>query len=285
MDKQIPIYKIPFGMKVVIITFVFLLLSMQQFYYLIHIQYLGFRFHGWAKQPDVKTVHQFIDKTLPFVLGHRDFKTLGASRTDAMVSANHAIFELFLKEPLEKESFFHELNRNLPTDIRAIKIQETNKNFNIIQSPKTKEYIYLFAHGEKCHPFTAPILSSFMEKLDIDTMKKGAKLFEGKHNFKKYCTKPSAKTVFDREISISKIEENTLYQANFFPEKSYAYHVHGKGFMRNQIRLMMGQLLRLGRGEISLEDIQNSLSHPDEVPLDCIAPPSGLILNKINIEP
>ncbi len=258
---------------------------MRQYFYLVHIQYLGFRFHGWAKQPDVKTIHQFIDKTLPFVLGHRDFKTLGSSRTDAMVSANQAVFELFLKKPLEKDLFFHELNRNLPTDIRAMKVEETDRNFNIIQSPKTKEYIYLFACGEKCHPFTAPILSSFMEKLDIDTMKKGANLFEGQHNFTKYCTKPSTKTVFEREITLSKIEENTLFQANFFPEKSYAYHVHGKGFMRNQIRLMMGQLLRLGRGEINLDDIRTSLSEPDDMPLDYIAPPSGLILNKINIKP
>jgi tRNA pseudouridine38-40 synthase len=79
---------------------------MQQYYYLIHIQYLGFRFHGWAKQPNVKTVHQFIDKTLPYVLGHNDFKTLGSSRTDAMVSANHFVLELFLKEALDLDSFF-----------------------------------------------------------------------------------------------------------------------------------------------------------------------------------
>ncbi len=123
-----------------------------------------------------------------------------------------------------------------------------------------------------------------MDHLDIDQMKKGALLFEGKHNFKKYCTKPSDKTVFKREILASWIEENILYQANFFPTKSYVYHVHGKGFMRNQIRLMMGQLLKLGRGEISLDDIKKSLENPDDVLLDYIAPPSGLILNKVNFD-
>lgn len=256
---------------------------MQRYFYIIHIQYLGFRFHGWAKQPNVKTVHQFIDKTLPFVLGHKNFKTLGSSRTDAMVSANHAVFELFLKEPLDKLQFFHDLNSNLPTDIRAIKIEETDEKFNVIQSPKTKEYIYLFAFGEKCHPFTAPILCSFMENLDIEKMKIGARLFEGEHDFRKYVTKPSEKVNFVRQIEKSFIEENTIYQANFFPELSFVYHVHGKGFMRNQIRLMMGQLLLLGRGEITLNDIENSLTEPDDIPLDYIAPPSGLILNKVNI--
>ena len=66
--------------------------------YLIHIQFLGFRFHGWQKQPDVKTVHEMIDKTLWFVLGHEAYKTMGASRTDAKVSAQHFVFELFLND-------------------------------------------------------------------------------------------------------------------------------------------------------------------------------------------
>lgn len=257
---------------------------MQQYYYLIHIQYLGFRFHGWAKQTGLKTLHQMVDKTLTFALGHSKFKTLGASRTDAMVSANHSIFEIFLKEPLNLTQFLVDLNRNFPADIRALNIEEVDRHFNIIQTPKIKEYVYLFSFGEKCHPFSASLLSSFMEILDIDLMKKGALTFQGKHNFRKYCTKPSDNTIFEREILVSKIEENNLYQANFFPAISYAYHIHAKGFMRNQIRLMMGQLLRLGRGEISLDYIRNTLLFPDDIPLDCIAPPSGLILNTMEID-
>ncbi len=257
---------------------------MQQYFYLIHIQYLGFRFHGWAKQTGLKTLHQMIDKTLPFVLGDKSFKTLGSSRTDAMVSANHSIFELFMQEPLDTDLFLYDLNSNFPADIKAIKIEETDRDFNIIQAPKIKNYIYLFSYGEKCHPFTAPLLASFIENLDIDLMKEGALLFQGTHNFRKYCTRPSDKANFEREILVSKIEENNLYQANFFPAISYAYHIHSKGFMRNQIRLMMGQLIKLGRGEISLDDIKISLLYPDEIPLDYIAPASGLILNRVEFD-
>jgi len=257
---------------------------MQQYFYLIHIQYLGFRFHGWAKQTGLKTLHQMIDKTLPFVLGDKSFKTLGSSRTDAMVSANHSIFELFMQEPLDTDLFLYDLNSNFPADIKAIKIEETDRDFNIIQAPKIKNYIYLFSYGEKCHPFTAPLLASFIENLDIDLMKEGALLFQGTHNFRKYCTRPSDKANFEREILVSKIEENNLYQANFFPAISYAYHIHSKGFMRNQIRLMMGQLIKLGRGEIRLDDIKISLLYPDEIPLDYIAPASGLILNRVEFD-
>lgn len=51
----------------------------QKYYYLVHIQYLGFRFSGWAKQPKVKTVHYMIDKTLLWVFGHENFKTMAVA--------------------------------------------------------------------------------------------------------------------------------------------------------------------------------------------------------------
>ncbi|MBL4652082.1 MAG: tRNA pseudouridine(38-40) synthase TruA [Flavobacteriales bacterium] len=221
-----------------------------------------------------------VDKTLSFALQHTNFKTLGGSRTDAKVSANHSAFELFLSEPIP-ENFLKNFNSNLPNDIRATKIEEVDNTFNIIQAPKLKEYVYLFSFGEKIHPFSASIISSFPFDLDIDLMQKGAALFQGKHNFKKYCTQPKENAQLEREILVSEIKENDLYSASFFPKKSYAYHVHSKGFMRNQVRLIMGQLLLLGKGEITLEKIEKSLQNPDDVPLGNIAPPSGLILHSI----
>ena len=59
-------------------------------YYLIEIQFLGYRFHGWQKQPKLKTVHLMIDRTINYVLENNKFKTLGTGRTDAMaVSYTH----------------------------------------------------------------------------------------------------------------------------------------------------------------------------------------------------
>ena len=64
----------------------------KRFFYLVNVQFLGYRFHGWQKQPNTKTVHLMIDRTLKYILGEQKFKTLGAGRTDAMVSANQAAF-------------------------------------------------------------------------------------------------------------------------------------------------------------------------------------------------
>ena len=125
--------------------------------YLVRLQYLGFRYSGWQKQPGQKTVETMLTKTLKFILDGQKFKILGAGRTDAKVSALDAAFELFVHEPLENLNKFQVLfNKNLPPDIRIKTISETDEQFNIIQHSKEKEYVYLFSYGEKNHPFAAP---------------------------------------------------------------------------------------------------------------------------------
>lgn len=255
-------------------------------YYIIKVQYLGFRFHGWQKQPDVNTVQRMIDRTLAYVLGHKKFKTLAAGRTDAKVSANEAFFELFLDDkPLNLDEFLPLFNLNLPQDIKVLSIEETDEKFNIIQHPKLKEYIYLFSCGEKNHPFSAPFMVNIPEVLDIDLMKEGAKLFEGKHNFRNYTYKPTPTTDTIGEIEKCEIVSNTLYTANFFPENSYLLRVVGEGFKRNQIRIMMAKLISLGRGEFDLEFIKESLENSNkDVGITHIAPASGLILHSVTIK-
>lgn len=255
----------------------------KKYYYLFKIQYLGYRFHGWQKQPKVKTLHLMIDRTFKYILEDKPFKTLAAGRTDAMVSANEAAFELFTNHSIENlDEFLSLFNYNLPQDIRALSMKEVDEEFNIIQNSKTKEYIYLFAHGGKFHPYCAPLMTTILDSLDIEIMKQGAKLFVGEHNFKSYCYKPTDNGEYIREIELCELMENKEISASFFPENTYILRVRGKGFMRNQIRLMMGALISLGKGEISLEFIQESLKNYEK--LEYIAPASGLMLNKIQFD-
>ena len=162
-------------------------MSNWNYFYLIKIEYLGFRYHGWQKQPKHKSVHAMIDKTFDFIFKHDNYRTLGCGRTDAKVSANDFAFELFTVDKCIPEQLLKRLNINLPTDIRVKSIQEVNASFNIIQDVKLKEYHYYFSFGEKYHPFNAPFIYDFGKKLDIKLMKKAAKTYEGVHNFKRFC--------------------------------------------------------------------------------------------------
>ncbi|WP_317047101.1 tRNA pseudouridine synthase A [Gelidibacter algens] len=227
-----------------------------------------------------------IDKTLNYIFeGTIKFKTLAVGRTDAMVSANETAFELFLEQPiLDFDEFIKQFNYYLPQDIRALTIKEVDKDFNIIQNAKLKEYVYLFAHGQKAHPFCASIMTTFRDALDIKLMTKGAKLFEGTHNFKGFCSNVSENSVYIREVVSCELIENTLISASFFPKESYVLKVKGEGFGYNQIRIMMGTLVKLGKHEIALEDISKSLQPESIKVMDYIAPASGLILNSVEFK-
>lgn len=252
----------------------------RKYLYLIHLQYLGFRYRGWFWQKDVKTVQEMIQKTVNFVTETDRFKTLGAGRTDAMVSSNLYAFELFIEQEIEDLNLFLEaFNKNLPFDIRALKIQEVDKEFNVMLDVVEKEYRYIFSFGEKFHPFAAPFMAFEMEHLDIELMKEGAKLFEGTHNFRKYCSQPTEFKQFVRTINHCSIQENTYLEANFFPKESFVFTVKSKGFLRYQIRFMMGALFRLGKGKCSLDDLKESLLGKDKDKFYYPAPASGLFLH------
>ncbi len=258
----------------------------RRYCYLIKVQFLGFRLSGWQKQPGQKTVEGLLLKTLKYILPDVKYKILGAGRTDAKVSALDAAFELFVYdyEINEEQEFLTLFNKNLPPDIRVISISEIKKKFNIIHGSKSKQYVYLFSFGEKNHPFSAPFIGNFIEYLDLDNMKKAAELYVGTHDFSSYTARLQEKTKVIRTITSCKIVDNTILKANFFPNKSYAFIVEGQGFMRYQVRMMMGALVLLGRGELSLMDFKKSLEPNSEVIISFVAPGSGLLLNKLDFD-
>lgn len=245
---------------------------------------MGFRYSGWQKQPGQKTVEGMLTKTLRFILPNRSFKILGAGRTDAKVSAMNTAFELFIKgSPIENEAdFLVEFNYNLPPDIRILKIVPVDKNFNIIQNVSGKEYVYLFSYGQKNHPFSAPYLANILDELDINLMKKAAKVFIGTHDFSSYTARLQKKTTVIRTVDFCEISQNDIISASFFPSKSWKLVVRGKGFMRYQIRMMMGVLIQVGKGELTVDDMDRSLISNTDVKFDYVAPGSGLLLQNVD---
>lgn len=251
-----------------------------EFNYLVEIQYLGFRYSGWAKQPKQKTIHGFIDKTLSFVFEHDNFKTLGCSRTDSKVSANQNFFQLFTNEAIEKESWLLSFNSNLPPDIKAISVCDVSSNFNIIKAVSHKTYEYQFSLNNKNHPFIAPYVTNHSNSLNISLMEKGAKLFIGTHNFMNYCTelnenKQTIKTISDCAIIAKKFELGSE------AIDCHVLTITGNGFLRHQIRLMMAQLFLLGESKVTIQDLKQSLEVKHPKPFRNIAPASGLTLRNV----
>lgn len=254
----------------------------KRYYYILSVQYLGFRYHGWQNQPNVITVGGMFRKTIRYILDDSDAKVLASGRTDAKVSANQTYVELFTYNPIKNlDVLLGTFNYNLPSDIRLTEIFETDKDFNIIQYPKLKTYHYYFSFGEKFHPFCASLMCHIHGDLDIELMQNAARMFEGEKDFFSYTFQPKKNTITTSKVDHCSISVNTEMTASFFPEKSYVMIVKGQGFKRNQIRLMMGALIDLGRKKISLHEFQKTLNGENKIVLEHIAPASGLLLKEV----
>ena len=86
----------------------------------------------------------------------------------------------------------------------------------------------MFLRKARSVTLCAPIMTTILEPLDVELMKKGAQLFQGLHNFKSYCYKATDNGLYQRELKTCELIENTLYTANFFPKKSYLLRVMEK---------------------------------------------------------
>ncbi|WP_158858743.1 tRNA pseudouridine(38-40) synthase TruA [Lunatibacter salilacus] len=254
------------------------------FTYLFTIQYLGLRYHGWQRQKGVKTIQGTLERNFRHVLGHEDFNILGASRTDSGVSCLNGAFELFLKENLELSTFIQAANENLPADIRLLDARPVSVNFNIIQDVVAKRYGYYFALGEKPHPFLSGALAYAGRDLDLELMKSGAALFEGIHDFRRFCTQGKQTDDFIRMISNAEISSLDT-ELDFWPKKNvYVFRINGQGFLMHQVRRMAAALFMLGKAEISLPDIESALISTELHPFCPSAPAQGLVLEGVTFK-
>ncbi len=256
-------------------------MKQRPFTYLFWIQYLGLRYHGWQKQPNLKTVQGRIEKSAKFVLGHEDFMILGASRTDAKVSCNQGAFELFNIASLDVHLFAEEMNKYLPDDIRILDGQKVPAQFNIIHSVTVKEYHYYFCFENKIHPFASGNITHVKTALNIEAMKEGAKLFVGTHDFRRFCTKNKNTDNFVREIFESEIFSSSIFSGGYFPDNIYFFKIKGRGFLTHQVRIMMEALFRLGQGKINFRDIQDALCSEESEAFCGKSPAHGLVLEKV----
>jgi tRNA pseudouridine38-40 synthase len=252
-------------------------------YYMVKLQYCGVRYHGWQKQKDHSSIHQTFEEALKeCVPAEVETHSMGASRTDARVHALGQVVKVTISDyDLEPSELTSKLNQALPFDIRAINSIRTHRQVKVILWAKEKEYIYKFHNSPDTTPWMYPYVVNFEEPLDIKKMQKAAKLFIGEHNFKNYCyrgtqVKETIRKVFECEI----IEDHQL-DLDHNSITSYALRIRGNGFLKQMVRIIMGTLVQVGNGTVTLEQVKESLKTGSTMKLGFISPPHGLFLKEI----
>ena len=208
--------------------------------YLIHFSYDGTNFSGYQKQPGHRCVESELERALYSINNYTDTKIVGAGRTDRGVHANHqcAHFDLSISITLYKLKCA--LNSLLPLDIHVFDVEEVDSEFHARFNAKRKTYKYIINCGEY-NPIERNYVYQYGKTLDVEKMKKEIKSFIGVHDFKPFVSEEAVKNDYTREIYDAYIEEDG--------DKVIFYFI-GNGFMKYQVRNMVGVLFKIGKGKL-----------------------------------
>ncbi len=236
------------------------------------IEYDGTEYAGWQIQPNEITVQQVIETAIFKITGEQ--VTLTASgRTDAGVHAKGQVAHFDTNANISPDRFKNAINSKLPNDIRILKSEEVDGEFNARYSAKKKTYEYRFYIGEK-----SPLKERYAlnaEYLDIKSMKKCAKKIVGEHDFKCFCSSGSSVKTTVRTVYSIKINRDGDFISVF---------VTGNGFLYNMVRYIAGTLKAVSDKKISLKEVEEMLF--SGVRLNAVTPLSakGLTLKKVEYD-
>lgn len=242
--------------------------------YLITFAYDGSKYKGYQKQPRVKTIQGELERALKEINNDKQVDVSASGRTDAKVHAYNqkAHFDLDIKITCDKLK--QALNSLIPGDIYVKSVVEVKDDFHARFNVKAKEYIYKINMGEY-NPLEKDYVYQYNKRLDLVEMERALKYLEGEHDFKSFSKTDDEKEGYVR----------TIIQTNIIREIKDVNHFTisflGTGFLRYQVRNMVGLLIEIGEGKRKSEDILEILEAKDRRKAGITAPGEGLYLKDV----
>lgn len=242
--------------------------------YLMTFAYDGSRYKGYQKQLKEKTIQGEIEKALKTINGRKPVSIYSSGRTDAGVHAlnQKAHFDFDMNIPVEK--IRAALNSLTPDDIYIKDVQCVSDDFHARFNVKAKEYIYIINMGEY-DPIKKDYIYQCNKKLDVVEMQRALKYLEGTHDFKSFTKTSNDKNDYVRTI----VQTNLIRDIKNVNEITISFL--GTGFLRYQVRNMIGTLLEIGEGKRKSEDIIDILKIGDRRKAGKTASPVGLYLKDV----
>lgn len=238
------------------------------------IAYDGTNYCGWQIQPNGITIEEILNKAISKMTGE-EILVIGASRTDSGVHAmgNVAVFDTETTIPAEKIAVA--LNQKLPDDIVITKSEEVPLDFHPRYCNCSKTYEYHIINTRIPIP-TKRLTNYFVSYvLDIDKMRQAASYLVGEHDFVSFCNVRTDVENTVRTITALDILTNG---------NEITIRITGNGFLYNMVRIIVGTLIRVGRGFYEPEKVKEILDAKDRKAAGVTAPAHGLMLVEIKYE-
>lgn len=242
--------------------------------YLITFSYDGSKFKGYQKQPRLKTVQGDIEKALKQINGNHNVDIHASGRTDASVHALNQYAHFDLKTNIACDKLKRALNSLTSEYIYIKNVEEVDSNFHARFDVRAKEYIYIINMGEY-NPIEKDYIYQYNKRLDLAEIERAMKYLEGTHDFKSFTKTDEEKEDFIRTI----VQTNLIRDSKNINKITMSFL--GTGFMRYQVRNMVGVLIEIGEGKRKSEDIIDILNAKDRRKAGITANPEGLYLKNV----
>lgn len=233
--------------------------------------YDGTRYRGWQRLAGVdNTIQGKLEQTLSRIL-EEPIEINGSGRTDSGVHAIGQVANFHCESKLPADEILAQLRRYLPEDIGIYSCIEAVPRFHARLNAKTKTYRYRIWNSEEPCVFERRFTAVFPEPLDVEKMRLAAQSLLGEHDFAPFCTRSKSK----------KSTVRTLYKAEI---QRVGKEIHicftGDGFLYNMMRILVGTLIEVGRGERTVESAA-ALFGQERQKAGFLAPAQGLCLMEV----
>ena len=235
------------------------------------ISYDGSLFFGFQKQENVVTVQGEIEDALKKITGE-NINIISAGRTDRGVHSLRHVVNFHTESNVGVLNFKTALNHFLPIGVRVLDSKEVSENFHSRFDAKMKTYKYILNLDEVMDPIYYNYKANFPYPLDIDKMQRAKEFFIGRRSFKAFMGPRTGNTNPIREISSFEI-----YKEN----NDLIFLIKGQSFIRNQVRIMVGTLVDIGRGLFEEDELEKILDSEDRTKAGVTLSPNGLYLMEI----
>jgi len=233
--------------------------------------YDGSRYRGWQRLSGTdQTIQGKIETALSRIL-EEPIEISGSGRTDAGVHARGQVANFHCESKMPVQEILLNLRRYLPEDIGIYSCKEVSDRFHARLNAKEKTYLYRIWNSEKPCVFDRKFVAVFPERLDLDLMRKAAAYLCGEHDFSAFCGNPKFKksTVrFVRAIELLPCGDEIRIL------------VTGNGFLHSMVRIIVGTLIEVGRGERQADSIPK-LFGGKRAQAGFLAPAQGLCLLEV----
>ncbi|NEU04005.1 MULTISPECIES: tRNA pseudouridine(38-40) synthase TruA [Clostridium] len=238
----------------------------------ITIEYDGSRYKGWQRlQDNENTIQGKIENVLTKLCGH-NVQVVGCGRTDAGVHAENYTANFYTDCILSEEMMIDYLYEFLPEDIVVKDIKEVGERFHSRYNAKSKTYVYKINNGKFRNVFDRKYIYHIDENLDLDAMKKASEALIGTHDFQSFTTLKSKKKSTVKTINYINIKKDNDY---------VEIEINGDGFLWHMVRIIVGTLLAVGKGNLKYTDVEKILTMKKRQDAGPIAQSKGLFLRNV----